>query len=60
MGRKKREETDREGVWEIKVSLSWPNTVKLSGDQPLKWRTVEERRLPKTEQTGREVFYYPE
>lgn len=48
MGREMREETYREGVWEIKVSLSWPNTVKLSGDQPLQWRTAEERRLPKT------------
>ena len=30
------EETYREAVWEIKVSLSWPNTVRLSSDQPLR------------------------
>lgn len=48
LGIEMREETYREGVWEIKVSLSWPNTVKLSGDQPLQWRTVEDRRLPET------------
>lgn len=48
LGREMREETYREGVWEIKVSLRWPNTVKLSGDRLLQWRTVEDRRLPKT------------
>lgn len=47
LGREMREETYREGVGEIKVSLSWPNTVKLSGDQPLQWTAAEDRRLPK-------------
>lgn len=80
----RRKLTERE-FWEIKVSLSWSNTVKLGCDQPLQWMTAEERRLSKTrhfffssssptvsvtvtertaggkrEQTGREVFYYPE
>lgn len=47
-GRKMREETYREGVWEIKVSLSWPNTAKLRSDQSLKQSTTEDRRLRKT------------
>lgn len=47
LGRETREETYREGVGEIKVSLGWPNTVKLSGDQPLKRTTAEDRRSPK-------------
>lgn len=45
--------TERE-FWEIKVSLSWSNTVKLGGDQPLQWMTAEERRLSKTRH-----FFFP-
>lgn len=48
LGREMREETYREGDWEIKVSLSWPNTVKLSGDQPLQRTAAEDGRRPKT------------
>lgn len=46
LGREMREETYREGVGEIKVSLSWPNTVKLSGDQPLQPTTAEDKTRP--------------
>lgn len=48
LSRVMREETYRKGVWEIKVSLSWPNTVKLSTDQPLQRRTAANTRLPET------------
>lgn len=47
LNRVMREETYRKGVWEIKVSLSWPNTVKLSTDQPLQRRTAANTRLAK-------------
>lgn len=33
LGRGKREEMYREGGWEIKILLSWSNTVKLNSDQ---------------------------
>lgn len=37
LGRVARGEMYREGVWEIKILLSWSNTVKLNSHQWLQW-----------------------
>lgn len=53
LGRVMREEMYREGVWEIKILLSWSNTVKLNSHQWLQWKIALIKGLHSSSYTGK-------